>query len=86
MEVGIEVVDMEAVDTEVVDTGATQEAASTSRASIAAEEQKKLYRYRTCLQAICSTLRMSLVQLIPVAITMGQPTTTGAGNRIKLEK
>jgi hypothetical protein len=54
-EAHVEAVDAEVVDTEAVDTEAMQEAASASRASMEAEEQKKLYRCRRCLQAICST-------------------------------
>ena len=77
---------VEAVDAEVVDTEATQEAASASRASMEAKEQKKLCRCRRCLQAICSTLRPSMGQLVPVAIATGQPAITGVGIRIKIRE
>jgi len=84
--VDTEAVDMEAVDMEAVDTEATQEAASASRASMEAKEQKKLCRCRRCLQAICSTLRPSMGQLVPVAIATGQPAITGVGIRIKIRE
>jgi len=77
---------VEEVDAEAVDTEATQEAASASRASMEAEDQKKICRCRKCLQAICSTLRPSMGQPVPVAIAMGQPAITGASIRIKLSK
>jgi len=85
-EADVEVVDTEAVDTEATGAEATQEAASASRASTEVKEQKKIRRCRKCLQAICSTLRPSMDQPVPVAIVTGQPVVTGAGIRIKIRK